>query len=79
MTRYLLRRLLWLPILLLIVTMITYALGFYGPGDPVKILMGQRYDPETADRVRVCPNGVVCWPAGESTCVRQAGLPYFQV
>lgn len=52
MTRYLLRRLLWLPILLLIVTMITYALGFYGPGDPVKILMGQRYDPETADRVR---------------------------
>lgn len=52
MIRYLLRRLLWLPVLLLIVTLITYALGFYGPGDPVKILMGQRYDPETADRVR---------------------------
>lgn len=52
MIRHLLRRLLWLPVLLLIVTMITYALGFYGPGDPVKIVMGQRYDPETADRVR---------------------------
>lgn len=52
MTQYFVRRLLWLPVLLVIVTMITYALGLYGPGDPVKIAMGQRYDPETAARVR---------------------------
>ena len=50
--QYLLRRLLWLPVLLAIVILITYALGLYGPGDPVKIAMGQRYDPETAARVR---------------------------
>lgn len=50
--QYLLRRLLWLPVLLAIVTLITYALGLYGPGDPVKIAMGQRYDPEAAARVR---------------------------
>lgn len=52
MIKYLLRRLLWLPLLLIIVTMITYALGLYGPGDPAKIAMGQHYDPETAARVR---------------------------
>ncbi|MFQ5342602.1 MAG: ABC transporter permease [Anaerolineae bacterium] len=50
--QYLLRRLLWLPVLLAIVILITYVLGLYGPGDPVKIAMGQRYDPETAARVR---------------------------
>ncbi|MFQ5595346.1 MAG: ABC transporter permease [Anaerolineae bacterium] len=50
--KYLFRRLLWLPVLLAIVILITYALGLYGPGDPVKIAMGQRYDPETAARVR---------------------------
>ncbi len=52
MIAYLVRRLLWLPILLAIVILITYALGLYGPGDPVKIAMGQRYDPEIAARVR---------------------------
>lgn len=52
MTQYLVRRLLWFPVLLVIVTMVTYALGLYGPGDPVKIAMGQHYDPETAARVR---------------------------
>lgn len=52
MIPYLFRRLRWFPALLVIVTLITYALGFYGPGDPVKIAMGQRYDPETAARVR---------------------------
>jgi ABC-type dipeptide/oligopeptide/nickel transport system permease component len=52
MIQYLIRRLLWLPVLLAIVTLITYALGLYGPGDPVKISMGQNYDPKTAARVR---------------------------
>lgn len=52
MIEYLVRRLLWFPVLLAVVTLITYALGLYGPGDPVKILMGQHYDPETAARVR---------------------------
>lgn len=52
MIQYLARRLLWFPVLLAIVTMVTFALGLYGPGDPVKIAMGQHYDPETAARVR---------------------------
>lgn len=52
MTKYVVQRLLWFPILLLIVIMITYALGLYGPGDPVKIAMGQHYDAEAAARIR---------------------------
>lgn len=50
--KYVLRRLLWLPVLLAVVILITYALGLYGPGDPVRIAMGQNFDPDTAARVR---------------------------
>ncbi len=52
MVQYLVRRLLWLPILLVIVIGVTFALGLYGPGDPVKIALGQRADPEAVARVR---------------------------
>ncbi len=52
MGQYVARRLLWLPILLVIVTGITFALGLYGPGDPVKIALGQHSDPEAVARVR---------------------------
>lgn len=44
MGQYVARRLLWLPVLLVIVTGVTFALGLYGPGDPVKIALGQRSD-----------------------------------
>jgi ABC-type dipeptide/oligopeptide/nickel transport system permease component len=51
MLAYLIRRLLWLPILLIIVSFITFALGYYGPTDPIVALLGQRYDPEVAARL----------------------------
>jgi ABC-type dipeptide/oligopeptide/nickel transport system permease component len=51
MLAYLVRRLLWLPVLLIIVSLITFALGYYGPADPIVALLGQRYDPEVAARL----------------------------
>ncbi len=52
MGAYILRRLLWAPVLLLIVSFITFALGRFGPGDPVEILLGQHSNPEVALRIR---------------------------
>ncbi len=49
---YIVRRLLWLPILLLLVGLITFALGLYGPGDPVQVMLGPRASPEAVARVR---------------------------
>jgi ABC-type dipeptide/oligopeptide/nickel transport system permease component len=51
MLAYLIRRLLWLPILLIIVSFITFALGYYGPTDPIVAMLGQHYDPEVAARL----------------------------
>jgi peptide/nickel transport system permease protein len=48
MLAYLVRRLLWLPVLLVVVALITFSLGYYGPADPIAALLGQRYDPEIA-------------------------------
>ncbi|MFQ5933390.1 MAG: ABC transporter permease [Dehalococcoidia bacterium] len=52
MKTYVARRLLWLPIVLLAVSFITFALGHYGPGDPVSVLAGQHRDPEVIERIR---------------------------
>jgi len=52
MIAYVIRRLLWLPILLVAVTLVTFALGIYGPGDPVQVLMGQYQNPEAVARIR---------------------------
>ena len=52
MGAYILRRLLWAPVLLLIVSFITFALGRFGPGDPVQILLGQYSNPEAVQRIR---------------------------
>lgn len=49
---YVARRLFWLPIVLLIVSLATFALGRFGPGDPVTARLGSRYDPEVAERIR---------------------------
>ncbi len=49
---YIARRILWLPVLLTIVTLITFTLGEYGPGDPVEVILGTHYNPETAARLR---------------------------
>jgi len=40
------------PIILLAVSLATFALGRFGPGDPVRVLAGQRADPETIERIR---------------------------
>jgi ABC-type dipeptide/oligopeptide/nickel transport system permease component len=50
---YVLRRLLFLPITLLIVSFATFYITRWGPGDPVRIYAGAGYsDPEALDRVR---------------------------
>ncbi|MBI1885063.1 MAG: hypothetical protein HYS09_01910 [Chloroflexi bacterium] len=41
---YVVQRLLWAPVILLIVTLVTFALGRFGPGDPIRILQGQHRD-----------------------------------
>jgi len=49
---YVVRRFLWLPVLLLIVALITFALGYYGPGDPAQVLLGQHTNPAIVARIR---------------------------
>jgi len=51
-TVYIVRRFLWLPFLLLIVALITFALGYYGPGDPAQVLLGQHTNPAVATRIK---------------------------
>lgn len=52
MNQFVLQRLLWLPILLLVVAFITFTLGFYGPGDPVQQRLGLRSNPDAVARLR---------------------------
>lgn len=52
MTAYLVRRLLWLPVLLILISLVTFALGLYGPGDPVQVLMGLHARPDIVAQVR---------------------------
>lgn len=52
MARYILRRLLWLPVVLLAVSFVTFTLGYYAPGDPVEVMLGQRVNPAAAERLR---------------------------
>lgn len=49
---YILRRLLWLPVTLLVVSFLTFSIARFGPGDPVSVAAGQLRDPEVLDRVR---------------------------
>jgi peptide/nickel transport system permease protein len=52
MLAYIVRRLLWLPVLLVLISLITFALGIYGPGDPVQVMMGLRARPDIIAQVR---------------------------
>ena len=52
MWQYILSRLMWIPFLLISVAFITFILGRFGPGDPIEIMMGTKYDPIVAERVR---------------------------
>ena len=49
---YIIRRLLWLPIVLLLVSFFTFMIARFGPGDPVTVLVGQHRDPEAFERLR---------------------------
>ena len=49
---YIVRRLIWLPFLLFFVSITTFTLGRVAPGDPVQIMLGPRYNPEVAERLR---------------------------
>ncbi|MEE8347828.1 MAG: ABC transporter permease, partial [Dehalococcoidia bacterium] len=48
---YIIRRLAWAPVILLVVSLATFALGRFGPGDPIQILQGQYRDPEVRARI----------------------------
>jgi ABC-type dipeptide/oligopeptide/nickel transport system permease component len=52
MGAFVIRRLVWLPILLFIISIITFAFGLYGPGDPVQVMVGLHANPETIERLR---------------------------
>ena len=52
MGKYVLQRMIWLPIILLIVSFITFALGRFWPGHPVEVLMGQYADEQVVERIR---------------------------
>jgi ABC-type dipeptide/oligopeptide/nickel transport system permease component len=52
MWKYIVKRLLWLPVLLLAASLMTFTLGTYGPGDPVRVILGNRYDEQIAERIR---------------------------
>ena len=49
---YVIRRLMWTPVLLIAVSLVTFTLGRFGPGDPVQIWMGQYSNPEVVERLR---------------------------
>ena len=49
---YVVRRLMWTPFLILAVSLITFTLGRFGPGDPVQIVMGQYNNPAAVERIR---------------------------
>ncbi len=52
MAAFVIRRLLWLPVLLFFVSIITFALGLYGPGDPVQVMLGLHANPDTIARLK---------------------------
>ena len=52
MAAFVIRRLLWLPVVLFFISIITFALGVYGPGDPVQVMVGIHATPATIERIR---------------------------
>jgi peptide/nickel transport system permease protein len=52
LTGYVIRRLLWLPVILFAVSFFAFTLTRYGPGDYVDVLAGPRPSPEVKERIR---------------------------
>lgn len=49
---YIVRRLLWLPVILFVVSFATFLITRFGPGDPVSVIAGQYSSPEAVERVK---------------------------
>lgn len=49
---YLMRRLLWVPLILFVVSSVTFTIARLGPGDPISVAAGQFRDPEVFARIR---------------------------
>jgi ABC-type dipeptide/oligopeptide/nickel transport system permease component len=49
---YTIRRLLWLPVILFVVSFLAFSLTRFGPGDYVDVLAGPRVDPAAKERLR---------------------------
>lgn len=49
---YIVRRLLWLPVLLVATSLVTFTLVRFGPGDPAEVILGPRYDERAAANIR---------------------------
>ena len=52
MGKYVIRRLLWMVVVLFFVSLITFLLAFAVPGDPAKSIVGTHATPEVLVRVR---------------------------
>ena len=52
MAGYIARRLLFLPIILFFVSLMTFTIFRIVPGDPVVVMLGPKYRPEVAERLR---------------------------
>ena len=53
MWNYIIRRLFWVPFLLLVVSFVTFLLFRMGPGDPVLVILGNKYDPQSQSAVNL--------------------------
>ena len=52
MGKYIVRRLLWMVVVLFFVSLITFLLAFAVPGDPAKSIAGTHATPEILERIR---------------------------
>ena len=53
MGAYAVRRLAWLPIVLLVISFFTFTIARFGPGDPVTVAAGQIRDEQIIEQIRV--------------------------
>ncbi|NQW16847.1 MAG: ABC transporter permease [Chloroflexi bacterium] len=52
MLAYIVRRILWAPVLLFFAALFVFVMGEFAPGDPIEVALGQSYTVERADRLR---------------------------
>jgi peptide/nickel transport system permease protein len=52
MLGYIIRRILWAPVLLFFAALFVFVMGEFAPGDPIEVALGQSYTEERAERLR---------------------------